>query len=37
MEIKKYIRFLCDLLVIDQPRVFIKESGQFKDLKDELD
>lgn len=35
MEIKKYIRFLCDLLVIDQPRVFIKESGQFKDIDDQ--
>lgn len=35
MEIKKYILFLCDLLVIDQPRIFIKENGKFKDIDDQ--
>lgn len=35
METKKYILFLCDLLVIDQPRIFIKENGKFKDIDDQ--
>lgn len=33
---KKYILFLCDLLVINQPRIFIKENGKFKDIDDQL-
>ena len=31
-RIKKFVNFLCDLMVIDQPNIYIVDKGGFKDI-----